>query len=266
MHSLDSLDCAVARAAKAVLTDIDDTLTDHGRVPAEVHAALRDLQAAGLLVVPVTGRPAGWCDLIARQWYVDGVVGENGALWFRYDAAQRKMLSFYARDVGQRQNDRGRLDCIRDEVLVKVPGTAVASDQDYRVSDLAIDYCEDVDPLSPREVERIVEIFHAHGATAKVSSIHVNGWFGTHDKLTMARRALSASFGLDVDADRERIFFVGDSPNDAPMFAQFPNAVGVANIRAFEASIEHLPRYVTDAPAARGFVEFAERLLALRRS
>lgn len=264
MLSLDSLDRATARAAKAVLTDIDDTLTDHGRLPAEVHAALRNLQAAGLVVVPVTGRPAGWCDLIARQWYVDGVVGENGALWFRYDVARRKMLSLYSRDLGQRQHDRGRLNRIRDEVFAKVPGTAVASDQDYRISDLAIDYCEDVDPLPVSDVDRIVEIFHAHGATAKVSSIHVNGWFGNHDKLTMARRALAETFGLDVDADRERIFFVGDSPNDAPMFAQFPHAVGVANIRAFESSIEHLPRYVTAAPAASGFVEFAERLLALR--
>src|SRR3569833_1215876 len=100
MLHIDSLDRATAQAAKAVLTDIDDTLTDHGRLPAEVHAALRELQSSGLIVVPVTGRPAGWCDLIARQWYVDGVVGANGALWIRYDAAQRKMLSFYARDVG----------------------------------------------------------------------------------------------------------------------------------------------------------------------
>src|SRR3569623_333394 len=265
MLHIDSLDRATAQAAKAVLTDIDDTLTDHGRLPAEVHAALRDLQNAGLLVVPVTGRPAGWCDLIARQRSVDGVVGENGALWFRYDAAKRKMLSLFARDIGQRRDDRERLNRIRDDVLATVRGSAVASDQDYRVSDLAIDYCEDVDPLSADDVERIVEIFRAHGATAKVSSIHVNGWFGSHDKLTMTRRALSGTFGLDIDADRNRIFFVGDSPNDAPMFAQFPNAVGVANIRTFENSIEHLPRYVTSSPAAQGFVEFAKTLLSLRQ-
>src|SRR3569623_803505 len=116
MIPIDSLDRATARAAKAVLTDIDDTLTDHGRLPAEVHAALRDLQSAGLIVVPVTGRPAGWCDLIARQWYVDGVVGENGALWFRYDVARRKMLSLHARDVSQREDDRKRLSDLRDEV------------------------------------------------------------------------------------------------------------------------------------------------------
>ena len=265
MLPLDALSRETARSARAVLTDIDDTLTEHGRLPPEAYAALRDLRAAGLVVVPVTGRPAGWCDLIARQWYVDGVVGENGALWFRYDEARRKMVQIYARDAEQRRLDRRRLDRICNEVLMQVPGAALASDQDYRVSDLAIDYCEDVDPLSDPDVERIVEIFRSHGATAKVSSIHVNGWFGEHDKLTMSRRVLSETFGIDADADRGEVIFVGDSPNDAPMFAHFPNSVGVANINAFADAIEHLPRYVTAATSARGFVEFADRLLDLRR-
>jgi len=264
MLSIDSLDREKARSAKAILTDIDDTLTDHGRMPPEAHAALRDLRAAGLIVVPVTGRPAGWCDLIARQWYVDGVVGENGALWFRYDESRHRMQRLYARGAQQRRLDRKRLDRIRDEVLAQVPGSAVAADQDYRITDLAIDYCEDVARLSTRDVERIVEIFRANGATAKVSSIHVNGWFGAHDKLTMTRQALIETFGIDATADRERIIFVGDSPNDAPMFAQFPNSVGVSNVRAFASTIEHLPRYVTASPSARGFIEFATKLLSLR--
>jgi len=265
MLPIDALSGETARSARAVLTDIDDTLTEHGRLPPEAHAALRDLRAAGLVVIPVTGRPAGWCDLIARQWYVDGVVGENGALWFRYDEPRRKMVQIYARNAGQRRLDRRRLDQIRDEILAQVPGAALASDQDYRVSDLAIDYCEDVEPLPPRDVERIVEIFRTHGATAKVSSIHINGWLGDHDKLTMSRRALSETFAIDADVDRGVVIFVGDSPNDAPMFAHFPHSVGVANIRGFAGAIEHLPRYVTAAPSAWGFVEFANRLLALRR-
>src|SRR3569832_210397 len=226
MIHVDSFDRDTAIAAKAVLTDIDDTLTDRGRLPPGAYAALRDLRNAGLLVVPVTGRPAGWCDLIARQWYVDGVVGENGALWFRYDNAKRKMMRLYARDGQQRQIDRRRLDDIRDAVIAQVPGAAVAADQDYRLTDLAIDYCEDVEPLPLGDVARIVEIFEANGATAKVSSIHVNGWFGDHDKVTMTRRALREAFGIDADADREHILFVGDSPNDAPMFEQFPFFVG----------------------------------------
>ena len=266
MLPLDALSASTAKSVRAVLTDIDDTLTEHGRLPPEAHAALRDLRDVGLAVIPVTGRPAGWCDLIARQWYVDGVVGENGALWFRYDETRRKMSQSYARNAEERRKDRLRLDRIRDEILKQVPGAALASDQDYRITDLAIDYCEDVDRLSADDVQRIVAIFHAGGATAKVSSIHVNGWFGDHDKLTTSRKMLSQTFGIDANADRGEIIFIGDSPNDAPMFAHFPNSVGVANVKAFSDSLEHLPRYVTQAPSARGFVEFAGRLLALRRS
>src|SRR5262249_44430150 len=156
----------------------DDTLTDHGRLPAESYMAMQRLRRAGLVVTPVTGRPAGWCDLIARQWPVDGVVGENGALYFRYLDKEKRMLRRYAKDAAMRAADRVKLDHIRDEVLATVPGAAIAADQAYREADLAIDFCEDV-PALPREaVECIVQIFTRHGATAKVSSIHVNGWFG----------------------------------------------------------------------------------------
>jgi HAD superfamily hydrolase (TIGR01484 family) len=249
-----------------VLTDIDDTLTEHGRLPPEAHAALRDLRQDGLLVVPVTGRPAGWCDLIARQWYVDGVVGENGALWFRYDEAAGRLIKVFARNEAQRRTDRRQLDLISAEVLKSVPGSAPASDQDYRVSDLAIDYCEDVPRLPAAAVDRIVGIFHAHGAVAKVSSIHVNGWFGAHDKLTTTLSTLQSSFGIDGRADRNQVMFVGDSPNDATMFGHFPNSVGVANIARFASTIEHLPGFVTEAAFGRGFVEFATSLLSLRRN
>ncbi len=247
-----------------VLTDIDDTLTERGRLPAASYAALEALRSAGLIVIPVTGRPAGWCDAIARQWPVDAVVGENGAFYFHYDEARRRMLRVYARDPLQRALDRGRLDCIREDVLAAIPGAQVAADQAYRESDLAIDFCEDVAPLAGAEVDRIVEIFERHGATAKISSIHVNGWFGEYDKLTTARRLLAEVFGTDLDRERESIVFAGDSPNDAPMFGFFPNAVGVANVRDFADRLAHKPRWVTRARGAAGFVELAQALLEAR--
>jgi HAD superfamily hydrolase (TIGR01484 family) len=247
---------------RALLTDIDDTLTDHGRLPAASYRALERLQQAGLLVIPVTGRPAGWCDLIARQWPVDGVVGENGAFYFRYLDAERRMLRVHARDVSARAADRARLERIREEVLREVPGSAVAADQAYREVDLAIDFREDVEPLPPEAVARIVAIFERHGATAKVSSIHVNGWFGTHDKLSMARRMLRGAFGIDADADRRTIVFAGDSPNDGPMFGHFPHAVGVANVLDFADQLRHKPAWVASGRGSRGFVEIAEALLA----
>jgi len=255
-----------ARAAvRAVLTDIDDTLTDHGRLPAVSYAAMERLRQEGFLVLPVTGRPAGWCDLIARQWPVDGVVGENGAFYFRYIDAERRMLRVHARDGSGRAADRARLEHIRQEVLREVPGSAVAADQAYREVDLAIDYREDVEPLSSEAVERIVAIFERHGATAKVSSIHVNGWYGEHDKLSMASRLLRDAFGIDAARERSAIVFAGDSPNDAPMFGFFPNAVGVANVLEFLPLLSHKPAWVTRARGARGFVELADALIQARR-
>ncbi len=247
-----------------VLTDIDDTLTEHGRLPAESYLAMQRLHQAGFVVIPVTGRPAGWCDLIARQWPVDGVIGENGALYFRYLEGEKRMLRRYAKDAAARSADRLKLDRIRDEVLASVPGSAVASDQAYREADLAIDFCEDVPPLSHEAVNRIVEIFTRHGATAKVSSIHVNGWYGSYDKLTMTRSFFAEALSIDMEQANQRIVFAGDSPNDAPMFGYFPNSVGVANVLDFVGDLRHKPRYVTKARGAHGFVELAEALLSAR--
>ena len=154
-----------------------------------------------------------------------------------------------------------RLDAVAARVLREVPGCALASDQPYREADVAIDFCEDVPALPRAEVDRIVAIMEAEGLTAKVSSIHVNGWFGRYDKLGMTKRFLADAFGIDLDAERERFVFAGDSPNDAPMFAYFPNAVGVANVRPFLDRIETPPAWITQREAGEGFVELVDALL-----
>jgi len=258
------------RAARAgvgtLLADIDDTLTDHGHLGAAAYAAMERLKAAGLRIVPVTGRPAGWCDLIARFWPVDAVVGENGAFYFRYDHATRRMTRRYWKSEAERRRDRARLDRLARDIPAAVPGAAVAADQAYREADLAIDFAEDVTPLPPEAVARIVALFEAAGAAAKVSSIHVNGWFGDYDKLAMTRRLFAEAFGGDVDAVRETAVFVGDSPNDAPMFGFFPNAVGVANVNDFAGRIAALPAWITPSRGGRGFVELAEALLEAREA
>jgi len=264
MRPLADFPAAERRAVRFVLTDIDDTLTLEGRLPARSYAALERLRAAGLIVVPITGRPAGWCDHIARMWPVDGVVGENGAFWFRHDDAARRMTRRYWKGEAERAADRRRLIAVRDRILAAVPGAAVAGDQAWREADLAIDFREDVPPLPDAAVERIAALFAEAGATAKVSSIHVNGWFGAYDKLSMTRRMLAEAFACDMDGSRERIVFVGDSPNDAPMFGFFPHAVGVANVRDFAGRLAAEPAWVTAARAADGFVELADALLEAR--
>lgn len=262
MKPLAELSPAVRRDIRGVFVDIDNTLTTDGRLTAQAYSALERLRDADVLTVPITGRPAGWCDHIARMWPVDVVVGENGAFYFRYDHNERKMHRRFVLDKDERAKNRQRLDDLCDTILSQVPGAAVSADQAYRESDLAIDYCEDVPPLPPSVVARIVSLFEQAGAIAKVSSIHVNGWFGDYDKLKMTRIMAHECFGIDLDTDKASYVFVGDSPNDAPMFDYFPNAIGVANIQEFIGRLESEPAYVTQARCGAGFAEVVDILLS----
>ena len=249
---------------RGVLTDIDDTLTTHGRLFAAAYAAMERLQGAGLLVVPVTGRPAGWCDHIARMWPVDAVVGENGAFWFRHDPKAGKLLKRYVMDEKERAKRRKQLVTIGERILKEVPGCAISADQAYREADLAIDFREDVPELPREAVGRIVEIMEDEGLTAKVSSIHVNGWFGGYDKLSTTKRMLIEDFGIDIERNRDTFIFAGDSPNDQPMFAFFPNAVGVANVLEMADLMSDFPRWITPSAGAAGFAELADALIPTR--
>jgi hypothetical protein len=261
---LAELPAHLAAGFHTVLTDIDDTLTTAGRLTAAAYAALDALHRAGLRVIPVTGRPAGWCDHIARMWPVDGVIGENGAFYMWHDAAAGRLRTRHLFDAAQRQDAAARMAAVRERVLREVPGCALASDQFCRLTDLAIDFCEDIAPLPGHDVDRIAALMRDAGMTAKVSSIHVNGWFGHWDKLGTARLMLAERFGIDIDAQRERIVFAGDSPNDEPMFAFFPHAVGVANVLDARERLTALPAWITPSRAGAGFVELAEAVLAAR--
>jgi HAD superfamily hydrolase (TIGR01484 family) len=266
MRPLGEFPLEARRAIRGVLTDIDDTLTLHGRLPAAAYTALERLREAGLIVIPVTGRPAGWCDHIARLWPVDAVVGENGAFWFRHDRQAGRLVKRYVIDAKERALRARRLDAIAGRVLAEVPGCAIASDQAYREADLAIDFREDVPALPMEQVQRIVKIMEQEGLTAKVSSIHVNGWFGGYDKLSTARLMLREEFAIDIDRARDEFVFAGDSPNDQPMFAFFPHAVGVANVREFAEMMTSLPAWVTLSPGAYGFGELVDALLSAKKS
>jgi len=251
-------------AIKGVLTDIDETVSTDGRLTAEAYAAVAALKQAGLLVVPVTGRPAGWCDMIARFWPVDAVVGENGAFWMWHDLKAHKLRTRFIQSDPQRADGRRRLEQVRADVLREVPGAGIASDQPYRLADLAVDFCEDVPALPAGDIDRIVAIFERHGAHAKVSSIHVNGWFGDYDKLTTSKAMMAELFGVDLVKDANAWVFAGDSPNDAPMFGHFPNSVGMANVADFAGRLAHDPAWITQARSGAGFVELARALIDAR--
>lgn len=261
MRPISDFPADTAARITTVFADIDDTLTTDGRLPAVAYRALEDLFNAGFHVAPITGRPAGWCDLIARLWPVHGVVGENGAFYFAYDSKTRMMRREYFADATTRAQNSARLGNIEARVLAEVPGCAISADQPYREADLAVDFSEDVAPLDAVAVARIQEIFEEEGAVAKISSIHVNGWYGDYDKLSMSCRFADEVLGFDLEAEKYRVVFCGDSPNDAPMFSYFPNSCGVANVADFVGQIACEPTWITAKKGGEGFVELAQRLL-----
>ncbi len=254
--------CTSLSQVRVLFADIDDTMTTRGEIPRETFAALWAAREGGLRVVPVTGRPAGWCDHLARMWPIDGVIGENGAFYFR--KTSDGIVRTHVQSEAERAVNRRRLEAIREDVLRSVPGCAVASDQAYREYDLAIDFCEDVPRLEWAAVERIVAVFRRHGATAKVSSIHVNGWFGAFDKCSMARRYLREVDGVDLSDVSGQVAFVGDSPNDEPMFETFAVTFGVANIAEFLPRMTHRPTTVVEGVGGAGFAQVVARLLEVR--
>ena len=261
LRPLAELSASAAKALTGVLTDIDDTLTLHGRLIPAAFDAMARAKASGLVVIPVTGRPAGWCDHVARMWPCDGVVGENGGLWFSMRGG--RLVRAFSQPEAVRGENRAKLAAIRDAVLREVPGTAVASDQPYRELDLAIDFAEDVPVMSDAEIDRIVAIFERFGATCKVSSIHVNGWYGAFDKLSGFHGLVS---DLGLDPAPAAWAYAGDSANDAPMFAHFPLSMGVANVDRWLPRIPTPPAFRSSAEGGWGFAQLIDRLLTLRAS
>jgi hydroxymethylpyrimidine pyrophosphatase-like HAD family hydrolase len=273
MKPIADMSPAEAAGVRYVLMDIDDTITREGKLLAASYAALWKLREAGLRVIPVTGRPAGWCDLIAREWPVDGVVGENGALAFWEEAPRGaeaggpgKRLPALRQEFHPHavRNDHPVLARIQERALAEVPGLRLAKDQFARIFDLALDFAEE-DPVLPlSEAERVRAIAREEGAQAKVSSIHVNVWMGTYDKLSMTERFLSRRFGWRPGAGDREVVFVGDSPNDEPMFARFPLACAVANVRRYAALIKSPPAFAASKECGEGFAEIAETILQKR--
>ncbi|AFG38623.1 HAD family hydrolase [Spirochaeta africana] len=243
-----------------ILTDIDDTLTEHGKLTAAAYQAIWQLHAAGIGVIAVTGRPAGWCDAIARQWPVAAVVGENGALVFSEKKGRLERL--YHPNAADPATAQQQLEDLWQAVLREVPRARIAKDQFSRMFDLAIDFAEEQPHLSREEVLRIHAVCEREGAVAKISSIHVNAWFGDYSKLGMSERFLREEFGVDIYVEADGVAYVGDSPNDSPMFAAVPLSVGVANVRDFSEELDPAPRWVTEAGGGAGFAEFAAEVLA----
>ncbi len=255
---LRDLDRDAARRVAGIFTDIDDTLTTDGALDPEAYRALTAAIAGGLRVVPVTGRPGGWAEVLAMLWPVPAVVAENGGLYVRRDGAH-----VYWDSAEARAEQRRRLDAIAADVTARLPFARIVDDQPLRRVDLAFDVGEH-QRLGASEIAAIVEAIHGHGARSLVSTVHAHAFFGDHDKAAMLLRLAADLWGERGDGVAERYLFVGDSPNDQAGFARFPLSVGVANVARFADRLAPPPAYVTPSRSGRGFAELVDHLLALR--
>jgi hydroxymethylpyrimidine pyrophosphatase-like HAD family hydrolase len=272
MKPLSEWPAAERSRIAGVLTDIDDTLTTEGAITPDALAALAALRAADIPVIAITGRPVGWSEPFAREWPVKAIVAENGAVALcphpsplpEGGGAPSKALSlrkFYQQDQALRAANFARMQQVAQRVVREVPGAVISSDSGGRETDIAIDHSEFVH-LPPERIEQVVRLMQDEGMNATVSSIHINGWYGDHNKLSGARWIVRELFGRELDAEIENWVYVGDSTNDVLMFRHFPHSVGVANIRRFEAQLAHLPRYITPGERGAGFAQVARALLS----
>jgi HAD superfamily hydrolase (TIGR01484 family) len=262
---LDCLPANAARAVRGVLTDIDDTLTTDGAITTDALQALAALRGAGLRVVAVTGRPMGWSQRIALEAPLEAVVAENGGVALFRDAASGALQVEHAQGEAERAVNARRLQAAAERVLREVPGATLARDSAGRRTDIAIDHAEFA-TLAPERIADVVRVMRDAGLNATVSSIHVNGWIGGHDKLSGARWIVRRLWGEDLDAERDRWVYVGDSTNDEAMFAHFPLSVGVANLLDFAGRLRVWPAYLAHSARGAGFAEVAQRLLEAREA
>ena len=281
MLSLSHWPIEARRKIIGVFTDIDDTLTTHGAITPDALQALADLKAAGLHVIPITGRPVGWAEPLAASWPVDAIVVENGAVALKMaESAKftentpqigiqpahllpRVLSKLYRQDAATRADNMARMARIAQRVLAQVPAAVLSRDHAGRETDLAFDYKEFED-LPPETVQDILAVLKQAGMQTTVSSIHIHGCFGHFDKWQGACWIARELFQRDLAQELDRWVFVGDSGNDQAMFQHFTHSVGVVNIRHFEAQLQHLPPYITQAERGAGFAEVARAVLAVR--
>lgn len=243
-----------------VFTDIDDTLTTDGAITPDALQALGALRAAGLHVIPITGRPVGWSEPFALAWPVDAIVAENGAVAL-IRQPDGSLAKRYQQDGTTRAANFARMQQVLAQVEREVPGAQRATDSAGRECDIAIDHSE-FTQMPQEHIDLCVALMRAAGMNATVSSIHINGWYGAHNKLEGARWIVRELFGRGLDAEIDQWVYVGDSTNDQLMFQHFAHSVGVANIARFVPQLQHLPRYVTEGERGAGFAEVARAILA----
>jgi HAD superfamily hydrolase (TIGR01484 family) len=260
MQPIATLPTDEARRLSGLLFDLDDTLLDHGRLPEAAYAALFRLREAGLELLCVTGRPAGWGEMLARQWPIGGAVTENGAFAIVRDGTRVHTIDSV--EPAERRSRTEALQAIVGDLRRAFPELEPASDVRARVTDFTFDIGED--RKVPKDtVAQIVAAARVRGVRTTVSSVHMHVSLDGDDKASGAVRVLGTLFGEDPTRALGRWAFIGDSENDQACFAAFRTTIGVANLSGRPSLA---PRYITAAPRSTGFVEAAQTLISRRGS
>jgi HAD superfamily hydrolase (TIGR01484 family) len=242
-----------------VAFDLDDTLLDHGQLAEATYAALFRLREAGLTLYGVTGRPAGWAEVLARLFPVAAIVAENGAVFCARRGDRVRLVDSV--DAATRHTRNAKLALLLQDFAERFPDFELADDVRARVSDRTFDIGE-YRRVAPDRVAEASAYLTQQGARVFVSSVHLHATFDYADKASDAVRLLSADSGLDATSVRHAFAYLGDSENDASCFAAFPVSIGVANLRG-RATLR--PRYITTQPMGAGVAEAARVILSLRR-
>src|SRR5215510_11113192 len=154
---------------RALFSDVDGTMTTGEHIEASTYEALERLGSAGIPIIMVTGRPAGFGHAFMKLTPVLAVVSENGGVTFAREG--RKVHKWYGVPAASLPEWRRRMNDVAVDVMTKVPGARLSSDSKYREVDLAIDWNEEVS-LSRDEAETCVALIRKAGFAAVRSSVH----------------------------------------------------------------------------------------------
>ena len=264
LRPLEDFPTDVARSIRYVFSDLDDTITTHGRLDPISYRALCDLNRAGIYVFVVTGGPAGWCDCIARMWPVHAVVGESGAFYIRKDPLTQRLITRGFVEELDKHLFVNKMTNIKEKLLKRFPTLCLSSDQFSRLYDLAIELdsvSEQKDKSQTPQLSEVIDYLHGCGLSTKISSIHINATLGPWDKLSTTKTMIRELMGIELKDILASSIFIGDSLNDDTMFGFFDHSIGVANVRRYESTLAHVPKWITQSERGEGFTEFAHFLL-----
>ncbi|XQS16453.1 HAD-IIB family hydrolase [Citrobacter telavivensis] len=255
MILIDNVKDEELRDIRFVLTDMDETLTYQGRLQARTYESLERLQDAGITVIPVTAASAGWADQMARMWPVDGVIAENGGVFFTRKVGTHDVERIYWHE-DEFLKIRQRLTRIQGKIKNVLPWVQISDDQDFRLTSIAFKL-----PDSSVQTKQLVDELNKYDCKYTINNLWVLGWLGNYDKLVMSRRILSQFYDLEEQDEQALVYYSGDSLNDASMFKFYKKSLGMSTVKRVAKEMPALPSWISNFPGGEGFVDGARRIL-----